>query len=505
VLSPLLDLFLREFKIKVPKRSDQMPEKLVFELSKPGRKGYTLPSLDVEKFPIDREIPSHLLRKEAPELPEVSESEAVRHFIRLSSLNYHVDKGFYPLGSCTMKYSPKINEDLSRLPGFSSLHPLQPEETVQGALRLMKELEDYLKEISGLDAVTLQPAAGAHGELTGMMIVRKYHEKRGNLRKYILVPDSAHGTNPASVTISGYQTKTIKSNEEGLVDLNELEKNLSSDVAAFMVTNPNTLGLFEKNIIEIAKMVHGVGGLMYMDGANLNALMGYVRPGDIGFDILHFNLHKTFSTPHGGGGPGSGPLGVKSFLEPYLPVPRIVEKNKKFHLSYDFPDTIGKILSFYGNFSVFIKAYVYIRMMGSEGLKRVSEDALINANYLRVRLSKLLSLPYNRPCMHEFVLSGQPLKKFGLRTLDLAKRLLDYGFHAPTIYFPLIVNEAIMIEPTETETKETLDAFIYAIEKILEEAKENPSILKEAPHTTPVKRLDEAKAAKDLNVRYIKE
>jgi glycine dehydrogenase subunit 2 len=482
-----------------------MPEKLIFELSKPGRKGYTLPPLDVEKFPLEREIPPHLLRKTPPELPEISESEAVRHFIRLSSLNYHVDKGFYPLGSCTMKYNPKINEDLSRLPGFTSLHPLQPEETVQGALKLMKELEDYLKEISGLDAITLQPAAGAHGELTGMMIVRRYHEKRGNPRKYILVPDSAHGTNPASVTISGYETKTIKSNEEGLVDLDELRRNLSPEVAAFMVTNPNTLGLFEKNIIEIARMVHEVGGLMYMDGANLNALMGYVRPGDIGFDILHFNLHKTFSTPHGGGGPGSGPLGVKDFLEPFLPVPRIVEENGKYRLSYDFPDTIGKIHSFYGNFSVFIKAYVYIRMMGAEGLKRVSEDALLNANYLRVKLSRLLPLPYNRTCMHEFVLSGQPLKKFGLRTLDLAKRLLDYGFHAPTIYFPLIVNEALMIEPTETETKETLDAFASAMERILEEAKENPSILKDAPHTTPVKRLDEAKAARELNVRYKKE
>lgn len=481
-----------------------MPEKLIFELSKKGRRGYTLPALDVEKRDISNLIPTKILRKEPPELPEVSENEVVRHFVRLSSLNYHVDRGFYPLGSCTMKYNPKVNEYVSRLPGFIKIHPLMPQELVQGALRLMKELEDYLKEIGGFDAVSLQPAAGAHGELTGIMLVRKYHEMKGNPRKYVLIPDSAHGTNPASVTISGYVAKTIKSNEEGLIDIDDLRANLSPEVAALMVTNPNTLGLFEKDIIKIAQMVHSVGALMYMDGANLNALTGYVRPGDMGFDVMHYNLHKTFSTPHGGGGPGSGPVGVKSMLEPYLPVPRIVEENGSLKLSYDFPHSIGKIHCFYGNFNVFIKAYAYIRMLGDEGLKAMARGAVVNANYLRVKLRKFLPLQYDRFCMHEFVLTGSPLKKYDVRTLDVAKRLLDYGFHAPTIYFPLIVPEALMIEPTETETIETLDAFAEAIAKIVEEAEKNPEILKGAPHNTPVRRLDEARAARELNVRYKK-
>ncbi|RKZ04627.1 MAG: aminomethyl-transferring glycine dehydrogenase subunit GcvPB, partial [Candidatus Hydrothermota bacterium] len=404
-----------------------------------------------------------------------------------------------------MKYNPKINEELARLSGFLNIHPLQPEASVQGALRLMKELEELLKEISGFDAVSLQPAAGAHGELTGMMLVRKYHEMRGNPRKYVLIPDSAHGTNPASVTLSGYSTKTIKSNDQGLVDPEVLRQNLSEDVAAFMVTNPNTLGLFESEIIKISEMVHDVGALMYMDGANLNALLGIVRPGDVGFDIMHFNLHKTFSTPHGGGGPGSGPVGVKKEIEPYLPVPRIVEDEGLLKLSYDFPDSIGKVHAFFGNFNVMVKAYVYIRMMGPDGLRKVAEGAVINANYLRVLLQEHYDLPYKRTCMHEFVLSGRKLKKHGVRTLDVAKRLLDYGFHAPTVYFPLIVPEALMIEPTETETKETLDAFAEAMIKIKKEAEENPDLLHEAPHVTPVRRLDEARAARELNVRWRKE
>ncbi len=479
-----------------------MPEKLIFELSKKGKKGYTLPKLDIEEKKLEELIPSHLIRKSQPDLPELSETEVVRHFVRLSEMNYHVDHGFYPLGSCTMKYNPKINEEVAKLPGFLNIHPHQPAKTVQGALRLMKELEELLKEISGLDAVTLQPAAGAHGELTGMLLVRKYHEKRGNPRKYVLIPDSAHGTNPASVTIAGYLTKTIKSSEQGLVDPEALKQNLNEEVAAFMVTNPNTLGLFETEIIKISEMVHNVGALMYMDGANLNALLGIVRPGDIGFDIVHFNLHKTFSTPHGGGGPGSGPVGVKKELEPYLPVPRIIEKDGQLELSWDYPDSIGKVHAFFGNFNVMVKAYAYIRMMGPDGLRRVAEDAVLNANYLRVLLQDHYELPYKRVCMHEFVLSGRNFKKYGVKTLDIAKRLLDYGFHAPTIYFPLIVPEALMIEPTETETKETLEAFAEALIKIKEEAEKNPELLHNAPYNTPVRRLDEAKAARELNVRW---
>ena len=477
--------------------------KLIFEKSRSGRVGYTLPALS-QREKVTLNIPEKLLRSKEPELPEVSEVDVIRHFIHLSTLNYHVDKGFYPLGSCTMKYNPKVNDYVASLPGFTDIHPLQPQRTVQGALRLMKELEEYLAEISGMDAVSLQPAAGAHGEFTGIKIIRKYHETQGSPRKYVLIPDSAHGTNPASVTLSGYIAKTIKSNEKGLINLEELKANLNEEVAAFMITNPDTLGLFEVEIMKIADMVHSVGALMYLDGANMNAFIGQIRPGDTGFDVMHFNLHKTFSTPHGGGGPGSGPVGVKKFLEPYLPIPRIIEKNGKLELSYDFPHSIGKIHSFYGNFLVMIKAYTYIRMLGKEHIRRVSEDAVINANYLRVKLQEHYDLPYKSICMHEFVLSGKFLKKYGVRTLDVAKRLLDYGFHAPTIYFPLIVPEALMIEPTETESKETLDAFVEAMTKIKEEAINNPDILQGAPHNTPVRRLNEALAAKQLKVKWSK-
>ena len=480
-----------------------MAEKLIYELSKSGRVGYTLPLSDVPTKDLKKLLPEHLMRDDDPLLPEISENEVVRHFIRLSMMNYHVDFGFYPLGSCTMKYNPKINEVVARLPGFTDIHPLQPDQTVQGALSLMKELEEMLAEIAGMDAVTLQPAAGAHAELTGMLITRKYFETKGEKRKVVLLPDSAHGTNPASATLCGFESKTIRSNKKGTLDIQHLKENLNEDVAAIMITNPNTLGIFEEQILEVAELVHSVGAIMYLDGANLNALLGKTRPGDTGFDIVHFNLHKTFSTPHGGGGPGAGAIGVKAFLAPFLPVPRIVFKDNKFSLDWDHPQSIGKIHSFYGNFSVMVRAYTYIRMMGTEGLKNVAEAAVLNANYLMNKLKPHLHLPYDRPCMHEFVVSAKNVKKeTGIRTLDIAKRLLDYGFHAPTVYFPLIVPEALMIEPTETETKETLDEFCNIILKIIDESRNSPQIVKTAPHNTPVGRLDEVKANRELNLRY---
>ena len=483
-----------------------MSERLIFELSSPGRVGCSLPDLDVPAKDLESMLPKGKLRTDL-QLPELSEVDVVRHFIRLSILNHHLDKGFYPLGSCTMKYNPKINEDLSRLSGFSQVHPFQPEETVQGALRLMYDLGEYLKEIAGMDAVTLQPAAGAQGELTGMLIVRAYHTKNKNPRKTVIIPDSAHGTNPASVIIAGYNTVHVKSNEKGLVDIEELKKEMNEEVAAVMLTNPNTLGLFESQMEEIEKIVHSYGTILYMDGANLNALMGITRPGDIGFDIIHFNLHKTFSTPHGGGGPGSGPLGVKKFLEPFLPIPA-VEKGitkkgeEQYFFDYKKPDSIGRMLCFYGNFSVLVKAYAYIRACGPDGLKNVSENAVINANYLLASLKDYYHLPYSGFCMHEFVLSGSKQKEKGVKTVDIAKRLLDYGLHAPTVYFPLIVSEALMIEPTESESQESLDEFIDAMIRIAQEVDENPDIVKSAPHITPVKRLDEVKASKDLDVRW---
>ncbi len=478
--------------------------KILIEKSQKGKRAFKFP--EIPDFDIKKYIPSKYLREKEAFLPEVSETEIVRHFNSLAERNYHVDKGFYPLGSCTMKYNPKINEELARLKGFTDLHPLTPEETCQGALKLMYELEKFLCEISGMDAVSLQPAAGANGELTGMLIVRKYHTQRGNPRKYVLVPDSAHGTNPASCTLSGYVTKTIKSNEKGLISIPELKKNLNEDVAAIMITNPNTLGLFEVEICEITHLVHEVGGLVYLDGANLNALLGIIKPADLGFDIVHFNLHKTFSAPHGGGGPGSGPIGVKKELEKYLPVPRIIFEKGKYRFSYDFPDSIGKVHSFYGNFLVMVKSYAYILLTGWDGLRQVAEDSILNANYLREKIKDLFENPYRDfPCMHEFVVSGENLKrKYGIRTLDVAKRLLDYGFHAPTIYFPLIVPEALMIEPTETESKETLDAFAETLRKIVKEAEENPEIVKNAPYNTPVRRLDETLANRNPVLRWKK-
>ncbi len=479
-----------------------MPEKLIFEKSVPGRKAYTLPKLDVPEKSLTELIPERLLRKQAPRLPEVAENDVVRHFIALSRMNYHVDRGFYPLGSCTMKYNPKVNEAAARLDGFAALHPLQDDEDAQGALALMYELGRALCEIVGLEEASLQPAAGAHGELTGMMVIRAYHESQGNPRKKVLLPDSAHGTNPASATISGYQAVQIRSNEKGLIDLDDLAAHLDEEVAGLMLTNPNTLGLFESQIEDVKRMLDGVGALLYMDGANLNALLGIVRPGELGFDVVHINLHKTFSTPHGGGGPGSGPIAVSKRLVDFLPVPRIRKKGDRFVLDYDYPKSVGKISAFYGNFGVMVRAYTYIRMLGSAGLKRVSRNAVLNANYLLERLKPYFELPYPTRPMHEFVLSGDRQKKFGVRTLDMAKRLLDLGFHAPTIYFPLIVHEAMMIEPTDTESRETLDAFAEAMIQIAREAEEEPERLKQAPVTTPVSRLDEALAARNLKVRW---
>jgi len=476
-------------------------EQLIFDYSKLGRKAYSLPNLDVNININD--IPESELRQDNG-LPEVSEIDVIRHFIHLSVLNHHIDKGFYPLGSCTMKYNPKINEDMCRLNGFAMLHPLQPVETIQGALQVMYELQNYLYKISGMDAVSLQPAAGAHGELTSIMIVRKYFEERGEHRKKVLIPDSAHGTNPASVMLSGFSSVEIKSNDKGLVDLSVLEKALDDDVACIMLTNPNTLGLYEKEIEKIVQMVHNKGALLYMDGANLNAYLGFHRPGDAGFDLIHFNLHKTFSTPHGGGGPGAGAIGVKKELAKYLPKPVIEKDGDNYKLDFNRPHSIGKVQGFYGNFGVMVRAYTYIRMLGALGLKEVSECAVINANYIRKSLEDYYELPYKEICLHECVFSSDNLKQYGIKTLDIAKRLLDFGVHAPTVYFPLIVHEALMIEPTETESKEAIDKFIEVMIKITREAKENPQILKEAPQQTPIRRLDEVKASRDLNVRYSK-
>jgi glycine dehydrogenase subunit 2 len=476
-------------------------EKLIFEYSQPGRKGYTLPKLDVPEVKPADSIPNEYLRQDNT-LPELSEVDVMRHFIHLSILNHHVDKGFYPLGSCTMKYNPKVNEDASRFDGLANLHPLQPIETVQGALQLIYELGQYLIEIAGLDAISLQPAAGAQGELTGIMMVRKYFERKGEKRTKVLIPDSSHGTNPASVTLSGYESVEIKSNSQGLIDLTALDQATDETVACLMLTNPNTLGLFEKEVLKIAELMHNKGALLYLDGANLNSYLGFHRPGAVGFDLVHFNLHKTFSTPHGGGGPGAGPIGVKKILEPFLPVPVVKKDKNNYYFDYNRPDTIGKIQAFYGNFNVFIKAYTYIRMQGAQGLKEVSQCAVINANYIKKKLEKYYDLPYQETCLHECVLSSTSLKQYGVRTLDVAKRLLDFGVHAPTIYFPLIVPEALMIEPTETESKDSLDEFINLMIRIAQEAKDNPQILKNAPNNTPVRRLDEARASRELDVAY---
>lgn len=477
-------------------------EKLIFEKSRTGRKAYTLPKFDLPKEFIT-EIPSELSRTIDLPLPEVSENEIARHFVRLSHLNYNIEEGLYPLGSCTMKYNPKVNEKTSSLDGFLNVHPFTDEKYVQGALQLMYELGNELKEITGLQGVTLQPAAGAHGEMTGMLLFRAYHLDRGDTkRKKILIPDSAHGTNPASSTIAGFTIINIKSNSEGRVDIDDLAKHCGDDVAGFMLTNPNTVGIFEKNILEIEKLIHGCGGLMYMDGANLNALLGIVKPADMGFDCIHINLHKTFSTPHGGGGPGAGPVCVSDKLIPYLPKPQIEKKDNTYSLNNDLPKSIGKVHTFYGNFGVLVRAYTYIRMLGAEGLKNVSKNAVINANYLFSKLKNDFDVPFDEYCMHEFLITGEQQKKLGVNTKDIAKRLLDYGYHAPTIYFPLIVHEAMLVEPTETETIETLDEFAATLLKIAQETKDNPEIVQSAPHNTPISRVNDALAARQLDINY---
>lgn len=480
-------------------------KKLIFELSKPGRVACSLPEPDVPAIEPEEVLPREMLRDASPELPEVSEPDLIRHYIELSRRNYGVDNGFYPLGSCTMKYNPKVHEDVVRYAGFARIHPYQPEETVQGALQLMYELQQYLAEITGMDRVTLQPAAGAHGEWTGLMMIRAYHESRGDTgRNKVIVPDSAHGTNPASATVAGFKTVTVPSDERGLVDVEALRAAVGDDTAALMLTNPNTLGLFEREIRQIADIVHQAGGLLYYDGANANAILGIARPGDMGFDVVHLNLHKTFTTPHGGGGPGAGPVGVKKELAPFLPVPVVEKGEDGYYLNHDLPQSIGRVKGFYGNFGILVRAYAYIRTMGPDGLRRVSENAVLNANYVMRKLAPYFELPYPQHCKHEFVLSGKRQKKLGVRTLDMAKRLLDFGIHPPTIYFPLIVDECLMIEPTETESKETLDQFIEVMIRIAREAEENPELVQEAPKTTVVKRLDEVTAARKPVVRWEK-
>ncbi|RID89401.1 glycine dehydrogenase subunit 2 [Peribacillus asahii] len=480
-------------------------QSLIFEISTPGRIGYSLPEMDVTEVSLDDILPAEYIRAEEAELPEVSELDIMRHYTALSKRNHGVDSGFYPLGSCTMKYNPKINENVARLNGFAHIHPYQEAKTVQGALELMYDLQEHLIEITGMDQVTLQPAAGAHGEWTGLMMIRAYHEANGDTgRTKVIVPDSAHGTNPASATVAGLETVTVKSDENGLVDLDDLKRVVGADTAALMLTNPNTLGLFEESILDIAKIVHDAGGKVYYDGANLNAVLSKARPGDMGFDVVHLNLHKTFTGPHGGGGPGSGPVGVKEDLIPFLPKPIVTKQGDQYVLDYDRPQSIGRVKPYYGNFGINVRAYTYIRSMGPDGLKAVTENAVINANYMMRRLAPFYDLPYDRHCKHEFVLSGRRQKKLGVRTLDIAKRLLDFGYHPPTIYFPLNVEEGMMIEPTETESKETLDAFIDAMIQIAKEAEESPEIVQEAPHTTVVKRLDETLAARKPVLRYQK-
>jgi len=487
-----------------------MKEPLIYEISSPGRIGVTLPELDVEPAP----LPQDLMREDLP-LPEVSEVDLVRHYVRLSQLNHGVDKGFYPLGSCTMKYNPKVNEDAARLPGFVHTHPYQDPCTVQANLFVLFHLQAFLQEISGFDRVSLQPAAGAHGELAGVLMMRAYHESRGDhARKRMLIPDSAHGTNPASTTMAGYETTEIVSDARGNVNPDALREHCDETVAGLMLTNPNTLGLFDEHVLQIAELVHGCGGLLYGDGANLNAIMGVVKPADLGFDVMHFNLHKTFSTPHGGGGPGAGPVGANERLAPFLPGPVVVRERVEDDEAADedvyryllcMPESsIGRLKAFYGNFGVCLKAYTYIRMLGADGLREASENAVLNANYLLSRLKDTYPLPYDRTCMHEFVLSGHLADAPDVHTIDIAKRLMDFGFHPPTVYFPLIVDEALMIEPTETESKETLDAFAEAMIQIAQEAREHPELLHSAPHATPVSRLDEVRAARDKVLHCLK-
>jgi glycine dehydrogenase subunit 2 len=472
--------------------------KLVFEKSQSGRRAATLPQYDLPA----PEVPDELARTRPPRLPEIAEPELVRHVTALAQRTFGIDTGFYPLGSCTMKHNPRVNERLAALPGFRDLHPLQEEDGAQGALELMWRLQEILAEIAGLPAVSLQPAAGSQGEVTGLMLMRAYFADRGEARRKVVVADTAHGTNPASVTMAGYELQKVETDPRGNIDVAHLRELVDEETAGLMLTNPSTLGLFDENIEEIARIFHDAGALLYYDGANLNAVCGISRPGDMGFDIVHFNLHKTFSQPHGGGGPGGGPIAVRERLEPFLPVPALVQDGDRYRLDYDRPKTIGKVRGYYGPFGVFVRSYAYIRSYGP-GLREMSEAAVLNANYLLARLKDAYELPFDRLCMHEFVLSARRLKReHGISALDVAKRLMDYDFHPPTVYFPLIVPEALMIEPTETETKETLDEFAEAMLEIARDAAEQPELLKEAPHNRPVRRVDEVKAAKRAVVRY---
>jgi glycine dehydrogenase subunit 2 len=489
--------------------------KTIYEKSKPGRRAAVLPDAEVPEPPLAELIPSELLRDEPPRLPEIAEPEIVRHYNKLSRRNFDLDSGFYPLGSCTMKHNPRLNERVAALPGHARLHPAQDPKRAQGALELMWLLQESLSEICGLPHVSLQPSAGSHGELAGLLLTRAYHADRGEERTKVLAPDTSHGTNPASVTMAGFEVVKVATNEHGGVEMNDLRAKIEEDpgqVACLMLTNPNTLGLFDENIAEIAALIHDAGGTLYYDGANLNAVMGHSRPGDMGFDIVHVNLHKSFSQPHGGGGPGAGPIAVSERIEPFLPRPQVVRRENNGHgpiydLDHERPKSIGRLRGFQGNFGVFVRSYAYILSLGGDGLAEASETAVLNANYLKARLAEgrageRLPVAFDRHCMHEFVLSGKPMKReLGLATLDLAKRLLDFGFHPPTVYFPLLVEEALMIEPTETEAKESLDGFAAAIEAILAEAEGDPEVAKQAPYTTPVRRLDEVKATRRPVVR----
>jgi glycine dehydrogenase subunit 2 len=473
-----------------------LKEPLVFEQGSPGRMACALPERDVPQKAAEDLIPRGYVRQEIPGIPEVSEVDVVRHYTRLSQWNYAVDLGFYPLGSCTMKYNPKINEEVAALPGFARVHPYQGEKISQGVLRLMYELGQMLAEVVGLDAVSLMPSAGAHGELTGMLMIRAYHTEKGSPRKKVIIPDSAHGTNPASSALCHYEVISLKSDARGLISPEKLANIMDENVAALMLTNPNTLGLFEEDILSITELVHSKGGVVYCDGANLNALMGITRFGDMGIDVVHINLHKTFSTPHGGGGPGAGPVAVRENLVPFLPTPSVQKCNGRYVLRDDAPKSIGRVRAFYGSLGILVRAYAYILSMGPEGLKRASQVAVVNANYLRAKLKHLYHLPYDRICKHECVFSDKFQNDFGVQTIHIAKRLMDYGFHPPTIYFPLIVQGALMIEPTETESRETLDRFIAAMEAIALESREDPDIVRNAPQKTKAARLDETKAAR---------
>ncbi len=485
----------------------------IYEKSKPGRRAATLPEAEVPERPLDELVPLNLLREEPPHLPEVAEPEIVRHYNRLSRRNFDLDTGFYPLGSCTMKHNPRLNERVAALPGHARLHPAQDPRRAQGALELMWLLQESLSEICGLPHVSLQPSAGSHGELAGLLLTRAYHADRGEQRTKVLAPDTSHGTNPASVAMAGYEVVKVATNDRGGVEMDDLRGKVDDEVACLMLTNPNTLGLFDENIAEIAGLIHEAGGTLYYDGANLNAVMGHSRPGDMGFDIVHVNLHKSFSQPHGGGGPGAGPIAVSDRIEPFLPRPQVIRREgdngggPSYDLDHERPKSIGRLRGFQGNFGVFVRAYAYILSLGADGLAEASETAVLNANYLKARLAqgragKHLPVAFDRHCMHEFVLAGKPMKKeLGVATLDLAKRLLDFGFHPPTVYFPLLVEEALMVEPTETETKESLDAFADAVEQILVEAERDPEVARQAPYSTPVRRLDEVKATRHPVVR----